>query len=301
MTTLIVRENTLLKARPEQSTELPDNEKFFVARGEYGIKSAEKVRGHYKVVLDNPLGGRDDWYVFEGHVSVINAGTLVVTTETIFKTEPLQSGSLKDDQKATVEQRELAVKRFDERGSHLRVELVNPLNDRTDWYIYTGHVETLNIEDYKPPSETIPEPTKPTGRLIRIAGKGQVRTTDSIVPGGNFTWAEATKDGTRLPVNETITNNIIRMAKRMDEVRSRLGDRSITITSWYRPPAINRAVGGASRSTHLQGHGVDFVVAGLSPSAVQRQLDPWWSGGLGYGRTFTHLDNRSYRVRWNYG
>jgi len=300
MSTLIVRQDTLLKMQPVQSTELTDAEKLLIPRGEYGIKSAEKTRGHYRVTLDNPLGGRSDWYVYEGHVEVINAGTLVITTETIFKAQPLQSTSLSDAQKATVEQRELAVKSFAEVGNHLKIELVNPIADRTTWYVYKGHVETLNIEDYKPPLEVVPQPSQPTGKLIRIAGKGQVRTTDPIVPGGNFIWAEATKDGTRLPVNEMISNNIIRMAKRMDEVRSRLGDRSITVTSWYRPPAVNRAVGGASRSTHLQGHGVDFVVAGLSPGEVQRQLDPWWSGGLGYGRTFTHLDNRGYRVRWNY-
>ena len=90
------------------------------------------------------------------------------------------------------------------------------------------------------------------------------------------------------------------MARRMQEVRARLGNRTITITSWYRPPAVNRAVGGARNSTHIRGHGVDFVVAGLSPRAAQRILDPWWPGGLGYGSSFTHLDNRGYRARWNY-
>ncbi len=301
MATLIVREDTLLKTKAVQSTELSDTEKLLIAQGEYGIKSADKQGSHYRVVLDNPIGSLAEGYVYEGHVSVLNAGTLVVTTETIFKAEPIQSTSLKDDQKTTVSERELAVKSFDEIGSHLQIELVNPIDDRTTWYVYEGHVETLNIEAYKPPSETVPSPSKPTGRLIRIAGKGQVRTTDPIVPGGNFTWAEATKGGSRLPVNETIANNIIRMAQRMEEVRSRLGDRPLTITSWYRPPAVNRAVGGARRSTHLRGYGVDFVASGMSPGEVQRQLDPWWSGGLGYGRTFTHLDNRSYRARWNYG
>ncbi len=310
MTTLIVRENTLLKLQPVQSSELAESERLLIPRGDYGINSAEKVRGHYKIELDNPRGGRSDWYIFEGHVTIVNAGTLVVTTETIFKEAPLQSTALKDDQKATVGERELAVKSFEEVGSHLKIELVSPIADRTTWYVYTGHVETLNVEDYAPPLEAVtpaptpapaPTPKAPSGRLIRIAGRGQVRTTDAIVAGGNFTWGEATREGARLPENESITNNIVRMAQRMEEVRSRLGNRPITITSWYRPPAVNRAVGGARQSTHLQGHGVDFVASGMSPGEVQRQLDPWWSGGLGYGRTFTHLDNRGYRVRWNYG
>jgi uncharacterized protein YcbK (DUF882 family) len=128
-----------------------------------------------------------------------------------------------------------------------------------------------------------------------------VGTRDPIVPNGSFFWGEATKDGTRLPESEEIARNIVRMAQQMQRIRTKLGDRAITITSWYRPPAVNRAVGGASNSTHMRGHGVDFVVEGLSPQAVQRILDPWWEGGLGYGSTFTHVDNRGYRARWNYG
>ncbi|NEO26699.1 MAG: DUF882 domain-containing protein [Kamptonema sp. SIO4C4] len=270
-----------------------------VSRGEYGIESATKSGSHYKVTLDNPLGGRTEWYVFEGHMNVLNAGTIVITADTVFKTKPVQSSSLSDDETATVTQRELAVKSYEPRGSHLLVTFVNPIEGRTDWYVFKGHVETMNIEDYPPPQET-PQ-SAPQGQLIRIPGEGQVGTLDSIVEGGNFNWGEATKGGSRIPVNAAVTNNIIAMAKRMDEVRNKLGDRPITITSWYRPPQVNRAVGGARNSTHLRGHGVDFIVSGLSPREVQRELDPWWNGGLGYGHTFTHLDNRGYRARWNYG
>lgn len=47
-------------------------------------------------------------------------------------------------------------------------------------------------------------------------------------------------------------------AEQLERVRSLLGDRPITITSGYRSPAVNRAVGGALRSAHLQGWAVDF-------------------------------------------
>ena len=33
----------------------------------------------------------------------------------------------------------------------------------------------------------------------------------------------------------------------------------ITITSGYRCPALNKAVGGAYNSAHLEGYGVDFI------------------------------------------
>ncbi|TVQ53585.1 MAG: DUF882 domain-containing protein [Spirulina sp. DLM2.Bin59] len=311
MSTLIVNQDTIFKAEPVQSTSLSDGEKTSVPRGEYGIATAEKVGNHYKITLDRAIADRKDWYVFEGHVLISSSGTLVINQDTVFKVKPVDSSQLSDTEKVSVSQRELAVKSFSEVGAHLKVELDNPIEGRTEWYVFQGHIDTLHIESYAPPQEEITPPPPPTaaptpapapsGRLIRIAGKGQLTTGTPIISGGNFTWGEATKDGQRLPENATITNNIIRMAQRMQEVRSRLGNRSITITSWYRPPAINRAVGGASRSTHIQGHGVDFVVAGLSPREVQRQLDPWWPGGLGYGSTFTHLDNRDFRARWNYG
>lgn len=310
MSTLILTYDTVFKTKPISSSALPDYEKCSVTKGEYGIKSANKNGNHYKVILDNPLEGRTEWYVFEGHMNVVNEGTLVIKEDTVFKTYPIPADHLADDQTINISQRELAVKSYDKRGIHLLLDLFNPIEGRTEWYVYEGHVETLNIEDYPPPQET-PDPPAPKvspsnpsvnrGRLFRVPGIGQVGTMDDIIPNGNFNWGEATKGGTRIPVNESVTNSIIGMARRMQEVRAKLGNRSITITSWYRPPSVNRAIGGATRSTHLRGHGVDFVVAGMSPRAVQRELDPWWNGGLGYGSTFTHLDNRGYRARWNYG
>lgn len=300
MSTLIVTQDTIFKTQPVQAAALSDSEKVSIPAGEYGLDTSLKSGIHYKVTLDNELMGRKEWYVYEGHVTIVDAGTLVVTEDTVFKKQPVLSSQLKDDEKVSVSARELAVKSFEEVGSHLKVQLVNPIDGSTDWYIYQGHVDTLHVENYAPPQDP-PTPPEPQGKLIRVAGIGKVTTKTPIIPGGNFNWGEATKEGTRLPENERITNNIIAMAKRMQEIRTKLGNRSITITSWYRPPAVNRAIGGSSRSTHMQGHGVDFVVAGMSPREVQRELDGWWNGGLGYGKTFTHLDNRGYRARWNYG
>jgi len=47
-------------------------------------------------------------------------------------------------------------------------------------------------------------------------------------------------------------------AARMEQVRRLLGDRVITVSSGYRSPELNRAVGGARTSAHLTGHAVDF-------------------------------------------
>ena len=53
--------------------------------------------------------------------------------------------------------------------------------------------------------------------------------------------------------------NLGQMATRMEQVRRLLGDRVIVVTSGYRSPAVNRAVGGARTSAHLRGHAADFV------------------------------------------
>lgn len=116
----------------------------------------------------------------------------------------------------------------------------------------------------------------------------------------NFSWAEATKDGLRIPESESITENIIKLAKRLELVRSQFGGRSITVNSWYRDPSSNRRVGGSRDSRHLYGDAVDMTIADLSPKYVQSVLDPDWAGGLGYGKTFTHLDLRGWKVRWDY-
>lgn len=47
-------------------------------------------------------------------------------------------------------------------------------------------------------------------------------------------------------------------ARQMETVRRLLGDRPIVISSGYRSPEVNRAVGGVVNSAHLQGLAVDF-------------------------------------------
>lgn len=62
-------------------------------------------------------------------------------------------------------------------------------------------------------------------------------------------------------------------AGRMEEIRRLLGDRVITVTSGYRCPELNRAVGGARTSAHLTGHAVDFNCFGFGdPAAVCRAV-----------------------------
>lgn len=110
----------------------------------------------------------------------------------------------------------------------------------------------------------------------------------------HFTLAELNKRGEQL--TPELIGNLKRLAIKLEEVREKLGNRPITVTSGYRSPAWNRRVGGVSNSWHIKGLAADIKVAGISPQRVQRMLEDWWPGGLGKASTFTHLDLGPRRI-----
>lgn len=146
---------------------------------------------------------------------------------------------------------------------------------------------------------------KPSTQLktVRIFEVGAVSSVQKIYPGSHFTWGEFTKGLTRIPENATVVRNLIKLAQHLDAAREFLGNRPITLTSGYRPLAVNRACGGVSNSRHIFGDAADIIVQGIPPHEIYKRLDAWHGdkGGLGNSSTFTHIDLRSYRARWAYG
>jgi putative chitinase len=126
-----------------------------------------------------------------------------------------------------------------------------------------------------------------------------------------FTVGEVTnRDMRRIPRDLTVINNIYRLSTELDKIRKEWG-KPIGVTSWYRPPAINREVDGAYNSQHLNGSAVDIYDMSGEDLKFEEFLDQDWGGGLGYGASsglgFTHLDLRegSWKrgpgsLRWAY-
>lgn len=59
--------------------------------------------------------------------------------------------------------------------------------------------------------------------------------------------------------------NLRRLAQLLEEVRSALGERPVLVSSGYRAPAVNKAVGGAPHSAHEVGRAADFTVPAFGP------------------------------------
>lgn len=81
-------------------------------------------------------------------------------------------------------------------------------------------------------------------------------------------------------------------------IRGHFG-KPITVNSGYRTPAYNAKVGGASGSYHMRGMAADIVVSGVSPQRVAQYAEEIGVQALHAYNTFTHIDTRPYRARWN--
>lgn len=66
--------------------------------------------------------------------------------------------------------------------------------------------------------------------------------------------------------------NLRRVALGLEWARSILGDRPIRLTSGYRSPALNTAVGGSKTSDHANGLAADITVPGLTALEVAKTL-----------------------------
>nr|WP_314635587.1 D-Ala-D-Ala carboxypeptidase family metallohydrolase [uncultured Janthinobacterium sp.] len=100
----------------------------------------------------------------------------------------------------------------------------------------------------------------------------------------------ATRKGIDNTPTPAIVANLTRLAELLEQVRALVGA-PIAISSGYRSPALNRAVGGAANSAHVLGLAADISTAKLAPKALAmliRQSDIAFDQ-LIYEGTWVHI------------
>lgn len=326
---LRVISDTLFKTEPKISSQLSESQKVFVKNGtQLNLLAFKPAAGdHYEVELADAIVGAEvntKWYVYSPDTKVDgNRQTLEVTGDTIFKARPVQASQLADADKVLVKKGTVFLLNSyaQPESNHVRVALqgafLGPQN-RTSWYAYVPDIQISGTEIGNRPSDQGPgQPANPADRGVALSFPGFTGTyysNDPIQPKnrygvrGHFTWGEAlhvnrSTGAYRRPANAGVIYNILKVADAMEEIRKMYGDKPLKINSWYRDPATNAAVGGASMSRHLSGDAVDFVVPGVRCFDVYARLNGWWGsrGGLASSSVFTHIDVRGYRARWSYG
>jgi len=106
--------------------------------------------------------------------------------------------------------------------------------------------------------------------LRRKTSNGQI-TSGQASP--HFSWDELTTTGTGLDNTPGAgqRSNLQRLAvKVLEPIRDQFGP--LRITSGFRSSAVNRAVGGASSSSHLDGRGADLYA---TQGATADQIATW--------------------------
>jgi hypothetical protein len=91
--------------------------------------------------------------------------------------------------------------------------------------------------------------------------------------------------------------------KAIDQVVTRIGCPLKEIASAYRSPSYNRAVGGRTKSYHMQNMACDIKIHGVSTyqvaaAAKEIRNKGHFKGGIGRYSAFVHLDTRGINVDW---
>lgn len=124
-------------------------------------------------------------------------------------------------------------------------------------------------------------------------------------------YADRTRGGVKNSIPpEGLWTNMIPTLIVADAIREQYAA-PITITSAYRSPAYNRAVGGEAASFHMRNQALDLIANNV-PRLFQiaRSLRGkrfrlpgnggtflWW-GGIGKYPGFVHIDTRGYNANW---
>lgn len=89
----------------------------------------------------------------------------------------------------------------------------------------------------------------------------------------------------------------------IDRISSELRSPVKELLSIYRSPRYNRSCGGKRKSLHMANRAVDVKFKNVGSYTVARKAKQirargHFKGGVGYYRSFVHVDTRGYNVDW---
>ena len=113
------------------------------------------------------------------------------------------------------------------------------------------------------------------------------------------------KCGCKMP--EEVLSNAKLLAIQLQLIRDYF-NAPIRINSAYRCPDHNHTIGAVYNSQHIKGKASDITIKGYTPSEVSFGIEKmllddcienFYIGGLGSYNTFTHVDIRNKKARWD--
>jgi uncharacterized protein YcbK (DUF882 family) len=169
---------------------------------------------------------------------------------------------------------------------HSLTEKVTISHSAGDWYIYNPHWKF----DYPHSDKNVFTPNTDFREYI----------TPHFQYGEVALW----KEERRFETQKQCDNCLILLSF-LEELREKFSNKQIVITSGYRPPEINKRLGGATNSEHLyqdNDGALDFYIKGENIFIVQGYVDKTWEHSVGYGgkNGFVHIGIGRGKRRWNY-
>lgn len=130
------------------------------------------------------------------------------------------------------------------------------------------------------------------GQVVKVYSKAK---EGNVKLSKNFTVKEfACSDGT-----DTVFVSLA-LVNLLQKIRDHFG-KAVIINSAYRTEAHNKAIGGATYSQHKYGLAADIHISGVTPKEIAAYVETLLpsSGGIGIYKSFTHVDVRRVKSRWN--
>lgn len=130
------------------------------------------------------------------------------------------------------------------------------------------------------------------GQVVKVYSKAK---EGNVKLSKNFTVKEfACSDGT-----DTVFVSLA-LVNLLQKIRDHFG-KAVIINSAYRTEAHNKAIGGATYSQHKYGLAADIHINGVTPKEIAAYVETLLpsSGGIGIYKSFTHVDVRRAKSRWN--